>query len=254
VYSASHIGRNHLRVGRNNQDGHFASSSVVVVTDGCSSQPNSEVGAQLGARFLGEWLEGQSTVDAETPKRAMNALCTWMLESAKALGGDLRTTLERYFLFTVLAAVRQHDSLSLRERGEGWGEGPDAAREPLTRRFAPPSPRVAGRGVTLVVGMGDGGLLVDDAVIRLDSGPDNAPNYCAYRLFDRPSEPELHFFGEDARVALMTDGLNSLDPVRLRALVNPEGLSRNPLTLQRRLNVLAETERFTDDATLAVLS
>jgi len=91
-------------------------------------------------------------------------------------------------------------------------------------------------------------------VIRLDSGPDNAPNYCAYRLFERPNDPELHFLGEDARVALMSDGLNTLDPVRLRALVNPEGLSRNPLTLQRRLNVLAETERFTDDATLAVLS
>lgn len=215
--SATHIGRDHLRVGRNNQDGHYASSSVVVVTDGCSSQPNSEVGAQLGARFLGEWLETQTSLDAETPQRAMNALCTWMLESAKALGGDLRATLERYFLFTVLAAVRQ------------------------------------GRRV-LVFGMGDGGLVIDDNVIRLDSGPDNAPNYCAYRLFERPSDPELHFFGEDARVALMTDGLNTLDPVRLRVLVNPEGLSRNPLTLQRRLNVLAETERFTDDATLAVLS
>ena len=38
----------------------------------------------------------------------------------------------------------------------------------------------------------------------------------------------------------------------MAALVELDVL-KNRLTLQRRLNVLAETERFTDDATLAVL-
>jgi hypothetical protein len=37
-------------------------------------------------------------------------------------------------------------SLSLRVRGVGRGEGPDLEPTPLTRRFAPPSPRGAGRG------------------------------------------------------------------------------------------------------------
>lgn len=218
MFSASHVGRDHQRIGKNNQDGHFASPSVVVVTDGCSSQPHSEVGAQLAARFLGEWLLTQAELTAETPRRATEALCVWMREAAEALGGDLRDVVERYFLFTVLAAVKRGDR-------------------------------------ALLFGMGDGGFLVDDQVVRLDSGPDNAPAYCAYRLFDgdRARAPELHFFGSCARLAVMTDGLNTLDPVKLRALIERDGLLRNPLTLQRRLNVLAETERFTDDATLAVL-
>lgn len=215
MFSASHIGREHVRLGRNNQDGHFATPSVVVVTDGCSSQPNSEVGAQLGARFLGEWLSAQTSIDAATPERAMNAVCEWMKSSAVALGGI--DALEKYFLFTVLAAVRRDDR-------------------------------------TLVFGMGDGGVLIDDRLVRLDSGPDNAPLYCAYRLTSsKPPGVEVHHFASAGRVAVMTDGLNALDPVRLRALVSEVDPARNPLTLQRRLNVLSETERFGDDATLAVL-
>ncbi|MFT3709485.1 MAG: protein phosphatase 2C domain-containing protein [Archangium sp.] len=213
--SASHIGREHVRLGRNNQDGHFATSSVVVVTDGCSSQPNSEVGAQLGARFLGEWLSAQISLDDGTAERAMNALCEWMKSSAVSLGGI--DALEKYFLFTVLAAVRRGDR-------------------------------------TLVFGMGDGGVLVDDRLVRLDSGPDNAPPYCAYRLTSSEPPPvEVHHFAAAGRVAVMTDGLNALDPLRLRALIREVDPARNPLTLQRRLNVLSETERFGDDATLAVL-
>lgn len=217
MFSASHIGREHLRVGRNNQDGRFAGPGVVVVTDGCSSQPQSEVGAQLGAQFLGAWLSANvAKLEGDVPDRALDALCTWVEEAARALGGSLDDVLERYFLFTFLAAVRRGDEV-------------------------------------LVFGVGDGGVLIDDTVVRLESGPDNAPLYCAYRLTGLELRSELHFKGAASRVAVMTDGLGALDPVRLRALAAADGLSRNPLTLQRRLNVLAETERFGDDATIAVL-
>ena len=131
---------------------------------------------------------------------------------------QLEAVLERYFLFTFLAAVKQGDR-------------------------------------AILFGLGDGGFVVDDEVVRLDAGADNAPPYAAYRLTAigaRP-EPQLHFFGTASRLAVMTDGLNPLEPPRLRALVETSGLSRNPLTLQRRLNVLAESERFADDATIAVL-
>lgn len=215
------IGRDHARVGRNNQDGVAVLPDVVVVTDGCSSQPQSEVGAQLGARFLATWLAHHGRVDTETPARATEALTAFIGEAARSLGGDLAATLERYFLFTFLAAVR------------------DGER-------------------ALVFGLGDGAVVVDADVVRLDAGPENAPPYCAYRLSASGSRPEaqLHFFGEARSVAVATDGLDPLvrrDPRALAQLVQDVALARNPLSLQRRLNVLAEAERFADDATLAVL-
>ena len=218
MFAASHIGRDHLRIGRNNQDGVFSSSRLAVVTDGCSSQPHSEVGAQLGARYLGQWLSSQTELTAELPHRATDALTAYLYQAVLALGPDIEPILERYFLFTFLVAIR-----------------------------------IADRG--MIFGLGDGAFLVDDALVKIDSGADNAPPYCAYRLTNSGSRPEakLHFLGPAGRLAVMTDGFDRLAPSRLLELTSEEALHRNPLTLQRRLNVLAETERFTDDATIALL-
>lgn len=216
MFSATHIGREHARIGRNNQDGVFTSPRVAVVTDGCSSQPQSEVGAQLGARFLGHWLSKQSELSAELPERATDALTSYVYQSVLALGPEVEAMLERYFLFTYLAAIRIGD-----------------------------------RG--MIFGLGDGAFLVDDELAKLDAGPENAPPYCAYRLTTSGSRPEAqtHFIGAAKRLAVMTDGLNELAAEKVRALTSE--LNPNPLTLQRRLNVLAQTERFADDATIALV-
>ena len=216
MYSATHIGREHLRIGRNNQDGVFTASRVAVVTDGCSSQPQSEVGAQLGARFLGQWLSKQSELSADLPEQATDALTSYLYQSVLALGPEVDAMLERYFLFTYLAAIRIGD-----------------------------------RG--MIFGLGDGAFLVDDELVKIDSGPENAPPYCAYRLTTSGSRPEAqtHFIGEAKRFAVMTDGLNQLTTERVKELTAE--LNPNPLTLQRRLNVLAEKERFADDATIALV-
>ena len=216
MVAATHIGRDHVRIGRNNQDGLFTSRHVAVVTDGCSSQPQSEVGAQLGARFLGHWLTSQTELTPELPARATDALTSYLSQSVLALGSEVEPLLERFFLFTFLAAIRIGD-----------------------------------RG--MIFGLGDGAFLADDELVHIDSGPDNAPPYCAYRLTSSGSRPEaqLHFLGPAKRLAVMTDGFHHLERQRLLALM--EQLTPNPLTLQRRLNVLAETERFTDDATIALL-
>jgi hypothetical protein len=216
MFSATHIGREHVRIGRNNQDGVFTSPHVAVVTDGCSSQPQSEVGAQLGARFLGHWLSKQRELSADLPERATDALTSYLYQAVLALGPEVESLLERYFLFTSLAAIR------LGDRG-------------------------------MIFGLGDGAFLVDDELVRIDSGPQNAPPYCAYRLTESGSRPEAqtHFIGDARRLAVMTDGLNELAPERVRELTS--GLHPNPLSLQRRLNVLAQTERFADDATIALV-
>ena len=216
MYSATHIGREHVRIGKNNQDGVFTSPQVAVVTDGCSSQPQSEVGAQLGARFLGQWLSNQKELSADLPERATDALTSYLYQSVLALGPEVESMLERYFLFTYLAAIRIGD-----------------------------------RG--MIFGLGDGAFLVDDELVKIDSGPENAPPYCAYRLTTSGSRPEAqtHFIGEAKRLAVMTDGLNQLSLERVKDLTT--ALNPNPLTLQRRLNVLAEKERFADDATIALV-
>jgi serine/threonine protein phosphatase PrpC len=217
MFAATHIGRDHARVGRNNQDGVFVSERVAVVTDGCGSQPHSEVGARLGAQFLGRWLSAQRELDAALPERAIEALTAFLRQMVAPFEGAGDRVLEEAYLFTCLAAVL-----------------------------------VEGRG--LVFGVGDGALLVDDVLVRLDAGPENAPPYCAYRLGGRGPAPQLHFIGDAKRLVVMTDGFDRLETSRLLTLVSDgDALRRNPLTLQRRLNVLAEAERFSDDATLALV-
>ncbi len=53
--SASVTGRDHVRSGKNNQDGisviHSHNATVAVVADGCSSGTHNEIGATLGARL-----------------------------------------------------------------------------------------------------------------------------------------------------------------------------------------------------------
>ncbi len=223
--SASLIGREHVRLGRNNQDGVFVSSrgdtTVAVVTDGCSSQPFSEVGARLGARALAMMtLALEHVALAELPTVAMEHLTSWLDRLVRSVEVDDATAvLEQYGLFTVLCAVQR---------------GPDC----------------------VVFGSGDGAVFVDGQLTRLDSGDDNAPAYVGYRLTGKSVPARVHHLGPARRVALATDGVDgwlSRTPDGLRALLDEPHVWTNPVHLQRRLNVLNETERFTDDTTLAVL-
>ncbi|MEW6434416.1 MAG: protein phosphatase 2C domain-containing protein [Myxococcota bacterium] len=226
---ASLTGREHVRLGRNNQDG-FAlarrgQAIAGVVTDGCSSSPRSEVGAQLSARFLAGWVATHAAgapLTEELGRIATDALCAWIYRAVSTLDGPPTAfveLVETYFLHTFLCGVQ-----------------------------------IAGDA--LVFGIGDGAVLVDDALTRLDAGPRNAPPYAAYRLLTgRRPEPQVHFLGRARRVVLMTDGFDALlekEPSRLAALLDGE-LFRNARTLQRRLNVLAEAAPPADDATLVVL-
>ncbi|MBL8938311.1 MAG: protein phosphatase 2C domain-containing protein [Archangium sp.] len=222
--TATVIGREHVRLGRNNQDGVFActrgETTVAVVTDGCSSQPFSEVGARLGARALATMTASLDHVAlAEVPSVAMAHLTSWLDRLIHSVEVDDATSvLEQYGLFTVLCAV---------QRG----------------------------GDAVVFGSGDGAV-VDGQVTRLDSGEENAPAYVGYRLNGKAVPARVHHLGSARRIALATDGLDGLltkAPDSLRLLLDEPHVWTNPVHLQRRLNVLHEQERFTDDTTLAVL-
>jgi hypothetical protein len=220
--SASVIGREHVRLGKNNQDGvcvvRHPGQLVAVVTDGCSSQPFSEAGARLGARAMASIVAGLDQPLDALPSLAMERLTGW-LERLVISTGEPEVVLEQFGLFTVLCGVqRGHESI--------------------------------------VFGAGDGVVLIDDRLIPLESGEGNAPDYLGYRLTGRSVPPRTHHHGAARRLAVTTDGLApwlSAQPTRLAELLDEPQLCRNPVHLQRRLNVLAQTERFGDDATIAVI-
>ena len=71
-------GREHARLGRNNQDGVALAARdgllVAVVTDGCSSGKWSEVGARLAARWLVEWTPHYLAPPRERVEREPSAI------------------------------------------------------------------------------------------------------------------------------------------------------------------------------------
>ncbi len=231
IRGASVIGREHVRLAKNNQDAWASAehrgSQVVVVCDGCSSEKSSEVGAQLGARWLANWVAGAvgtgegARIDEPLALRATGAMAEWVRRVAKSFEGDFDQAVSQYLLFTFLCAVTH-------------------------------------QGRSLVFGVGDGVILIDDQLIGLDSGPENAPNYLAYRvLWGRGASrvatlaPQVHFVGEArSRLVVMTDGFESVAE-KVPELVSK--VSANPLGLQRKLNVFSEVERLNDDATVAAL-
>jgi hypothetical protein len=198
--SASVIGREHARVGRNNQDGWAevarGSRQVVVVCDGCSSQPFSEVGARLGAHHVAQ------------------ACLNGPLEGVMHQG-----TLERYGLFTVLAAVHE-------------------------------------AGVGVVFGAGDGLWAADGRVAELASDA-NAPDYAAYGLAHRErGQWKQHFFGPATEMVVASDGFGEAlasEPQALAELIAPPVVWRNPAALQRGLNLLSARLRLADDCTVVAM-
>ena len=153
-------GREHARLGRNNQDGVALAARdgllVAVVTDGCSSGKWSEVGARLAARWLAEWtphyLARATGAGRESDLRDLTTgLLRYLVVTGSRLSANEKSwmaTLQDYFLFTFLVAV-----------------------------VTPAE--------TLVFGIGDGVFSVNGRITIVDPGPDNAPPYVAYNLATR---------------------------------------------------------------------
>ncbi|MGA7935357.1 MAG: protein phosphatase 2C domain-containing protein [Kovacikia sp.] len=155
IAAGSVIGRAHLRAGRNNQDAYCLKSSafgtVAVVCDGCSSGAHSEVGAKLGARMLTEVIHAQiagypSTLHTEAfwEQIRQNVLLQ-LSKLVPALGDDPISTVRDYLLFTIVGSVMT----------------------PLE---------------TVLFGIGDGILALNNEISQLPDFPNNAPPYLAYEL------------------------------------------------------------------------
>jgi hypothetical protein len=128
VAGGSVCGREHRRVGRNNQDAWAVATNddalLVVVCDGCSSGTGNELGARLGARLLLAALYRR--IEAEpyaSPERLLEGARLDVLlhvdDLARAMGGNYVDNIRDHFLFTAVGAIVRHDETSLFILGDG---------------------------------------------------------------------------------------------------------------------------------------
>lgn len=258
------IGRDHVLIGKNNQDAcgcHVGADMIVaVVCDGCSGGRHSEVGAKLGARLLVEALRRQlapalqdervwrvaaslaGLTPGETAERSpanLNDAGLW--ESArravlrhlglivKRMGGHPAQTIHDHFLFTTVGVV-------------------------VTPRQ------------TALFSLGDGLIALNGELLRLGPFPDNQPPYLGYALDGRiagrfPKDAlrfQVHHVlpTDDVRCLLIgTDGAEDLLKLGpLRPFWEDDRCFNNPDMVRRRLvQAGKEPGLLPDDTTLVVI-
>jgi hypothetical protein len=151
------IGREHLRVGKNNQDAYgwqvAESGAIAVVCDGCGSGKHSEVGAKLGTRMIIETMHRVLKDDLDWAndqvwQTMQQQWLTQLQDVAMMLGGDRTQAVQDYLLFTIAGVV-------------------------ITPRL------------TAVFALGDGVIAINDQVMRLGPFANNAPPYLGYGLLDK---------------------------------------------------------------------
>lgn len=217
-------GQDHLRAGRDGQDG-FAlvetdRLAAAVVTDGCSSGTQSELGARLGARWLAALVVRH--FDPGSPVASAHAI-------TQALVAHLRIAARS------LSPERSVDAAIV---GDALLFGFLVA--------------VVTAETGIVFGIGDGVVWVDGTATIIDPGPDNAPPYPAYALLGATIAPAIHFTGACRTIAIATDGATELVP-RLAGLATDPRLFENRSLLRKRLNVLAKEVHLRDDTTIAIV-
>ncbi|MFY0527709.1 protein phosphatase 2C domain-containing protein [Archangium gephyra] len=213
--AATVLGREHARAGRNNQDAFWARASehglAAVVTDGCGSGAQSELGAQLGARRV---VEGAlSLLGRQVPVESpgfLQQLGADVLCFLQALSGELgERAIGEALLFTVVGAVVTPEH-------------------------------------TLVFSAGDGLWALNGDVHRLGPFPNNAPPYLAYGLL-KPGAVSLKAnclrpTAEVDSLLLGTDGVSDLAGLAevgpLSQFWREERYFSNPDALRRRLSLL----------------
>ena len=244
IAGGSVIGRDHVRLGRNNQDAFCWSSTpeatVAIVADGCGSGRYSEVGAQLGARLLVQAIRARAAAFDEDAaeavlERARQDVLMPLGVLVEGMGGSVSQVVSDYWLFTSLGFV-------------------------VTPRSF------------VVFGVGDGVIAVNGRA-QVFTAPNNAPAYLGYGLAASAfREDALRFQvhergSREALTSLLvgTDGAGDLAAARPEALAELWEQDRyyaNPYNVGRRLNQLSRAASpsagpppvvLPDDTTLVVL-
>lgn len=236
-------GREHRRLGRNNQDNFCVyqdrNLTVAVVADGCGSMPNSEVGAYIGSRmFLNELV---SNYYQKFPDQDYGEGEPW-------LGLSLETIVECLSDAICLLAI---------------GDGVTSA-DVIYKRFVANAflfticGAVITKETAYFFALGDGVFAINGEVTVIES-ENNAPNYLGYQLLPDGKQGRFDFFESIPTEFLEsfvigTDGVNDLITAEQKCLpgksdtVGPlqqlwleDRFYKNPDLLSRKLR-LANTE------------
>ena len=167
VSSATAPGSAHINPGRpgkmNNQDAVAVVTVpkkeiiIAVLCDGCGSEPASEVGANIGAHLIAREIKN-SLLAANDPSirtidwgRFSNAFSLLLKDAIALFVKDkgvaaFEEEAQRHFLFTALILI-------------------------------------VVKNQAIIVSFGDGVVMIDDEVIKLEPPIKNTPPYCSYTLF-----------------------------------------------------------------------
>lgn len=231
VWAGSIIGREHVRLRKNNQDASSFSREngalIAVVADGCSSERASEVGARLGA----EWIAANGHrilrgLRGARPEIIAEAIARALVRYLASVVSELPpSALADLLLFTLLVAVVEEERV-------------------------------------FIFGVGDGAFAINGELHRMHFA---APPYLAYRLAEElsgsfPAEllrPVLHYVGltsELDSLVIGTDGLLDLDAASFQQLIGEPAYFHNDTLLHKKLAALSEsTKRLFDDTTLVLI-
>lgn len=216
------IGRNHVLVGKNNQDAYRVVSNqkfiIAVVCDGCGSGKHSEVGAKLGTRMvtnaIADLLNQGLAISEPDFWNILKSNLLQKLVDFMAIANDVKESVMEfvndYLLFTIVGLV-------------------------IT-----PSE-------TVTFSMGDGAIAVNGKLTQIPAYPDNAPPYLAYGLYrpdavsfeirDRIPTPELK------SILIATDGIDDLVKVEdINQFWQEDRYFKNPDAIRRKLAMLNREE------------
>ncbi len=246
---ASVIGSYHLQTGLNNQDSVNVYTDetcfVGVVSDGCGSGKNSEVGAKLATCYMAKKLP--ELLKLFSVKEALRVLELDMISYFKNIAETLCYSeyvkvINDFFLYTVKGVIITQNKVYIFSAGDGY-------------------------------------YMLDDKEVSIDQ--DNKPLYFSYNLLDVEDREKYNLpevisfevleevdFSSFDKIVISSDGIdgliakqdNSFSVLGVEQKVGNVGqffegdkYFKNKMFLQKRLNVLAKNKVFEDDTTLLIV-
>jgi hypothetical protein len=155
IAAGSVLGREHRRLGRNNQDAfHVLShdqSLITVVCDGCSGGAHSEVGANLGAKIVAQVIHEQLRLAKFSEYGSLGdptsgfwhqvhrTILTQLRKIMEVMGGDRHYVMQNYLLFTIVGTVITSETTTLFIIGDGvlGINGEISQMKPVTQNMPP---------------------------------------------------------------------------------------------------------------------